>query len=87
MKLSVMTLALIPGLLLSASSFAAERIDRQIDVPVDGKIIIENDRGDVVIKAWDKASFKVTGELDESRQRVSFGNQWQRDRVYSQHTT
>ncbi|WMN58857.1 DUF4097 domain-containing protein [Pseudoalteromonas xiamenensis] len=65
MKLSAMTLALIPGLLLSASSFAAERIDRQIDVPVDGKIIIENDRGDVVIKAWDKASFKVTGELDE----------------------
>ncbi|MFC3033651.1 DUF4097 domain-containing protein [Pseudoalteromonas fenneropenaei] len=65
MKNIMCTLALVPGLLASSLALAGEQIDRQIDVPKDGKIIIENDRGEVEIRAWNEASFKVSGELDD----------------------
>ncbi|CCQ11534.1 hypothetical protein PALB_24330 [Pseudoalteromonas luteoviolacea B = ATCC 29581] len=65
MKLSLVNYALIPSLFLSAIALAGEKIDKSISVPMDGKIIIENDRGDVEIRAWEKAEFKVTGELDD----------------------
>jgi DUF4097 and DUF4098 domain-containing protein YvlB len=45
--------------------FAGEAIDKQISVPANGKIVIENQRGEVVIKSWDKQEFKVTGTLDD----------------------
>lgn len=47
------------------ASFAGDKIDKSIDVPSDGKIIIENPRGEVDIKSWDKAQFQVVGELDD----------------------
>jgi hypothetical protein len=65
MKRSVLSLTMLSGLLFSVSALCGEAIDRQIDVPLDGKIIIENGRGKVDIRAWDKAQFKVTGELDD----------------------
>lgn len=65
MKRSVLSLTLLSGILFSANALCGEAIDRQIDVPSDGKIIIENGRGKVDIRAWDKAQFKVTGELDD----------------------
>ncbi|PCK33439.1 DUF4097 family beta strand repeat-containing protein [Pseudoalteromonas piscicida] len=58
--------ALIIGLAaLPAMVFAGESIDKELSIPADGKVIIENQRGDVTIKTWDQAMFKVTGELDD----------------------
>lgn len=44
---------------------AGERIDKQLEIPLSGSVMIEVPRGEVVIKAWDKPSFKVSGSLDE----------------------
>ncbi|NOU53165.1 DUF4097 domain-containing protein [Pseudoalteromonas sp. JBTF-M23] len=60
MKALLMGLALLPLV-----GFAAEQIDEQITVPSNGKIVIENQRGDITIKTWGEESFKVTGSLDE----------------------
>ncbi|MBD1584278.1 DUF4097 family beta strand repeat-containing protein [Pseudoalteromonas sp. S16_S37] len=51
--------------LLPLVGFTAEQIDEQITIPANGKIVIENQRGDITIKTWDEDSFKVTGTLDE----------------------
>lgn len=51
--------------LLPLATLAGEKIDQQLDIPADGKVLIENQRGDVTIKAWDKAVFKVSGTLDD----------------------
>ncbi|QTL36752.1 DUF4097 family beta strand repeat-containing protein [Pseudoalteromonas viridis] len=58
--------AIIVGLAaLPLFALAGDKIDEQIQVPLDGKVVIENQRGKVTIKSWDKPSFKVSGELDE----------------------
>jgi len=57
---------LLTGLILfPIACFAGEPINTQISVPKNGKVVIENQRGDVVIKSWDKSEFKVTGTLDD----------------------
>ncbi|BBN82971.1 hypothetical protein PA25_29560 [Pseudoalteromonas sp. A25] len=60
MKAVIVGLALLPVV-----GFASEQIDELIKVPTSGKIVIENQRGDITIKTWDEESFKVTGTLDE----------------------
>ena len=63
-----MTMKLIAIALLSISSsfvFAGEQIDKTLSVLDNGKVIIENQRGDVQIKGWDKSEVQVTGELDD----------------------
>ncbi|PAJ72089.1 hypothetical protein CJF42_23085 [Pseudoalteromonas sp. NBT06-2] len=63
-----MTKKLIAIALLSISStfaFAGEKIDEVLSVSSNGKVIIENQRGDVKIKGWNKSEIKVTGELDD----------------------
>lgn len=63
-----MTMKLIAIALLSISStfaFAGEKIDETLSVSSNGKVIIENQRGDVQIKGWSKSEVKVTGELDD----------------------
>ncbi|MCO7189808.1 MULTISPECIES: DUF4097 family beta strand repeat-containing protein [unclassified Pseudoalteromonas] len=60
MKAIILGLATLPLFAL-----AGDKIDEQIEVPLDGKVVIENQRGKVTIKSWDKPSFKVSGELDE----------------------
>lgn len=63
-----MTMKLIAIALLSISStfaFAGDKIDETLSVSSTGKVIIENQRGDVQIKGWNKSEVKVTGELDD----------------------
>jgi len=63
-----MTMKLIAIALLSISStfaFAGEKIDETLSVSSNGKVIIENQRGDVQIKGWNKSEIKITGELDD----------------------
>ncbi|KZN39976.1 DUF4097 family beta strand repeat-containing protein [Pseudoalteromonas luteoviolacea] len=61
MKAIILSLALLPAAVL-----AGEKINKEIDIEQDGKVFIENQRGNVVIKTWDKGKFKVEGELDEA---------------------
>ncbi len=60
MRLLLTAAALAPCLVM-----AGEKIDELVDVAADGKIYIENQRGDVKILAWDKAQLKISGELDD----------------------
>ncbi len=60
MKIQLFAIALFPLL-----SWAGEKIDETLAIPTDGKVIIENQRGEVIIKGWEQSSFKVTGELDD----------------------
>ena len=73
MKAIIYTLALAPVL-----AFAGEKIDEQLDVPKDGRIYIDNQRGEVIIKGWDKNTFKVTGELDDKAEGYTLENRGQR---------
>ncbi|CAH9054884.1 hypothetical protein PSECIP111951_02687 [Pseudoalteromonas holothuriae] len=58
--------ALLAGLaLLPVFAFATQKIDEQITIPVNGKVVVENQRGEITIKTWDENSFKVSGTLDE----------------------
>ncbi|MDK2597078.1 DUF4097 family beta strand repeat-containing protein [Pseudoalteromonas obscura] len=61
MKALMLSLAMFPLVTL-----AGEKIDKEIEIPTDGKVFIENQRGNVEILTWDKAAFKVVGELDDN---------------------
>ncbi|MGJ8482541.1 DUF4097 family beta strand repeat-containing protein [Pseudoalteromonas sp. SYSU M81236] len=60
MKLLALTLGLLPLM-----AMAGQTINEQIDVPVNKRIFIENQRGDVRIEGWDKPQLKIEGELDD----------------------
>ncbi|WP_105200112.1 MULTISPECIES: DUF4097 family beta strand repeat-containing protein [unclassified Pseudoalteromonas] len=73
MKALAYTLALVPCLAL-----AGEKIDEQINVPADGRIFIDNQRGDIIIKGWDKASLQIKGELDDRAEGYTLETRGQR---------
>lgn len=61
--------AIIFGLsLLPLAVFAGEKINKQIEVPENGVIYIENQRGNVNIIGWDQNQFRIEGELDGKAQ-------------------
>ncbi|KID59021.1 hypothetical protein JF50_00750 [Pseudoalteromonas luteoviolacea] len=69
MKALMLSLAMFP-----LATLAGEKIDKEIDIPLDGKVYIENQRGHVEIKTWDKPAFKVVGELDEEAKGYQLEN-------------
>ena len=73
MKAMILTLALSPVL-----AWAGEAIDQSISVPSDGHIYIDNQRGNVVIKGWDKNELKVTGTLDDKAEGFLLENRGSR---------
>ena len=73
MKALAYTLALVPCL-----AMAGEKIDEQISVPADGRIFIDNQRGDIIIKGWDKASLHIQGELDDKAEGYTLETRGQR---------
>ncbi|MBS3797350.1 MULTISPECIES: DUF4097 family beta strand repeat-containing protein [unclassified Pseudoalteromonas] len=73
MKALAYTLAMVPCLAL-----AGEKIDEQISVPADGRIFIDNQRGDIIIKGWDKASLQIKGELDDRAEGYTLETRGQR---------
>ncbi|MFY8273649.1 DUF4097 family beta strand repeat-containing protein [Pseudoalteromonas sp. SSDWG2] len=73
MKALAYTLALVPCLAL-----AGEKIDEQITVPADGRIFIDNQRGDITIKGWDKDSLQIKGELDDLAEGYTLETRGQR---------
>lgn len=63
MKAFVIALGLLPLM-----AVAGEKIDETINVPVNKRIFIDNQRGDVRVEGWDKAELKISGELDDKAQ-------------------
>ncbi|MGO2128717.1 MAG: DUF4097 family beta strand repeat-containing protein [Pseudoalteromonas prydzensis] len=63
MKTLLLALTLLPFL-----ATAGEKINEQIEVPVNKRIFIDNQRGDVRIEGWDKPQLQITGELDDKAQ-------------------
>ena len=65
---TIMKTLLIALTLLPFIATAGEKINEQIEVPVNKRIFIDNQRGDVRIEGWDKAQLQITGELDDKAQ-------------------
>lgn len=53
-------------LLLSASAFAGQSVDKTWDIDSKGTISIENIAGSIEIIGWDRAEAHLTGELGDS---------------------
>ena len=59
-------------LILSTFSYAGEKVDRSLDTGKKPAIKIENVRGEIAIKAWDKNSVHVKGTLDDKAEKLIF---------------
>jgi len=66
-KIKISTQSLVIGLFMLPATFlmAAEKVDRQIEIPDNAKIKFFNLRGSVEIKGWDKETLHIKGVLDE----------------------
>ncbi|WP_076414492.1 DUF4097 family beta strand repeat-containing protein [Shewanella sp. UCD-KL12] len=68
---------LIPLILLSNLTLAAQSVDKQIEVESDLKLNIKVLRGEVNIQSWDKQAISVKGTLDELSEGFLFEKQGQ----------
>ncbi len=69
MKQTILTLGLA---LLSSSVLAGQSIDQSLDAAANGRVLIDNMRGDIKIIGWDKEQVKVSGELDDEADGYEF---------------
>lgn len=58
--------------LTSALVNAGDKIDRTIDASANGEVEIHNNRGDIIVKGWDKNQVSVKGELDDLTKKFVF---------------
>ncbi len=70
-------------LLIASTGIRAdqERVDRRVDVLPDGFVHINVVRGEVDIKAWDRAQVEVTGVLDEETREFIFETEGNETRI------
>ena len=59
-------------LCLSWTAFAAEKINRSLDVSKTPYVQIEHVNGSVKVIAWDKSEVKITGTLGDSTEKFIF---------------
>lgn len=69
MKNTLLTLGMS---LISAISLAGESIDQSLKADTDGRVVIDNMRGQVTVIGWDKDLVTVQGELDDSSEGYEF---------------
>ncbi|MFT6270502.1 MAG: hypothetical protein ACJAVV_003341 [Alphaproteobacteria bacterium] len=62
------------GLITVTVAQAGEKFEKSIQVPANGHVFINNDRGDVDVKGWNKAEILVIGELANANQELIFKN-------------
>ncbi len=74
-KMKLSHFLLIPLILLSNLTFAAQSIDKQINVGSELKLNIKVLRGKVKIQSWDKQVISVKGTLDELSEGFIFEQQ------------
>lgn len=69
MNISIFTLALVvPSLALAAG----EKIDQTVPTGSTPKVVIENMRGKVTVKGWQRNEVRVTGHLDKQTDQFVF---------------
>ncbi len=72
MKRLLSTIAVSVLLAMTFSVFAAEKIDKTLDVAIQPTVNIEVIRGKVEVKTWHKTQVKVVGTLDEKSEGFTF---------------
>ncbi|WP_196140569.1 DUF4097 family beta strand repeat-containing protein [Aliikangiella sp. G2MR2-5] len=60
------------ALSLSFSVFAGEKVDKSLDVEANGQVEINNTRGEITVKGWDKNQVRVKGTLDDLTEKFIF---------------
>lgn len=65
-------LLIVVSFMLASTAFAAEKIDKTLDVSADGSVEIHNNRGKVTIKGWAKNQVRVKGKLDKLTEKFVF---------------
>jgi DUF4097 and DUF4098 domain-containing protein YvlB len=63
---------LLAGLALSSAALAGEDIDRTLDADANGKVLVSNVAGSVVIHGWKSKKVRVTGELGRGTEELVF---------------
>lgn len=69
MKHTLLSLALA---LSTAHGWAGEIINQTLKAKTEGHVYIDNQRGNVVIRGWNKNEVKVEGELDDDAESYTF---------------
>lgn len=69
----IRTSVLALSLLLALPALAATPIDETRPLAADGSLRIENLKGDVVVRTWDRAQVHVTGSLGEGVEKLEIG--------------
>lgn len=59
------TALLFTALLLAVSRAMAGEVEKEIEVPANNKVVVENAAGDVRVETWDKATLWYRAELGE----------------------
>ncbi|GAA6150949.1 DUF4097 family beta strand repeat-containing protein [Pseudoteredinibacter isoporae] len=75
MKHAILTFGLA---VLSSAAIAGQSIEKTLDAESDGRVYIDNMRGNITIIGWDKNQVKVSGELDDEAEGYEFERQGQR---------
>jgi len=57
---------------LSFSTFAGDKVDKEIAAQADGAVEIHNVRGEIKITGWDQPKVKVVGTLDDLAEEFVF---------------
>ncbi len=65
-------------LALGAAAAAQEEIDRAVNAPADGTVIISNVSGSIVVTGWDEGRVRVTGTLGKGTERLELENEGRR---------
>lgn len=79
MKHSLITIVLAIG---TAHVWAGEMINKSLDAKAEGKVFIDNQRGNISIKGWDKNQVLVKGELDDDAEDYTFKRKGNNDIVF-----
>jgi len=69
MKFSLITIVLA---ISTAHAWAGEMINKSLDAKAEGKVYIDNQRGNISIKGWDKNQVLIKGELDDDAEDYTF---------------
>lgn len=71
--MSIRPTCLAASLLLALPAFAATPIDQTRPLAADGSLRIDNVKGQVVVRTWDRPEVQVTGSLGEGVEKLEIG--------------
>jgi len=66
MKVGNLKIPAVIMMLVTASAFAGQSVDKRWDIDANATISIENIAGNIEVRGWDRAEAQLTGELGDS---------------------